>query len=276
MGWWPKTKQAKKTRQPQLMAGQDDYIFRRSRTLTGSISSKIRSAAPTTSTHLKSARHKLHELYEVRLRILKSLAWCVFVVGILGFLMLNYVGNFRIGYAQQGSGGVLSQTTAYQTSLGHYFDMHPLERFGFALDMKQLQSYMTQQHSELMSFIVNRAWYGGGVSFAATFRRPILVWQTVSQRFYVDSDGVAFLYNYLPAQLVSVVDQSGITPSSGTSVASRHFIYFLGKMVGALNKGNAGQVNTVTIPASTREIDVKLQGRGYSIKTRCTECSQIF
>ena len=38
-------------------------------------------------------------------------------------------------------------------------------------------------------------------------------------------------------------------------------------MVGAVNAGDKGAVTDIIIPASTRQVDLKLQGRGYPFKT---------
>jgi hypothetical protein len=184
----------------------------------------------------------------------------------IGFLLLNYIGSFTIVYVQQASQSGPA-TTEYQKTLQEYFTSQPLQRFGFALNGSQLEGYMTARHNELADFTVSRGWYGGGVQFTADFRKPLLVWQTGGQRFYVDSQGIAFNYNDFGGSLVPVEDLSGIAPDSSGSVASQRFIRFLGQMVGAVNAGGMGQVSSVVIPASTREIDIKLQGREYPIKT---------
>ncbi|HXH26917.1 MAG TPA: hypothetical protein VNG90_03400 [Candidatus Acidoferrum sp.] len=264
---WGKRK-TKKARRPNLMEGQNGYIFRRSRTLTGTTSRDVQATAAVNSLQLQSPRQKLHDLYEIRLRILKALCGGLLISAGLGVLVINYMVALPITYGQQGSEQPsVEKRNEYSKSLAQYLSDHPLERFGFALNNSALDTFMVGQHSELASFSTVRQWYGGGVGFVAVLRQPILVWQAGNKRFYVDDNGVAFQYAINSNQLVQVTDQSGIAPSSGSSIASRRFIYFLGKMVGAVNRGSAGKVSSVVIPASTREIDIKLAGRPYPIKT---------
>jgi hypothetical protein len=250
------------TRNPNLDADAGGYVFRRSRTLTGTTSPKVASSASPRS-QLKTARLQTHELHQLRNRVLRVLAVLVIGIVILSWLVSTYVATVQIRSLQPG--GKLA-TTDYQNTILDY--KHPLERFGFAINRKQLASDMQTLHPEIASIDVDNNWYGGGTQFVAQFRRPVLAWETGGKRFYVDAKGVAFQYDHFGGSYVSVSDQSGISPSvSGGTVASNRFIQFLGKMVGAVNTGGKGSVVEVIIPASTREADLKLQGRGYPIKT---------
>ena len=259
-----KKQKKEQARQPRLMAGQEGYAFRRSRTLTGTTSAKVVSSAEARS-QLKTPRLKEHELKQKRGRIVKLLLGMTACIVVLLFLLVNFVGSLTPIYPQPSK--AQPKTSAYQETLRQYFAGRPFERFGFSLNASQLEQFMRDKHSEISTFSVKRAWYGGDVQFVATFRRPILVWQSGTQHFFVDDQGISFEYDHFGAQLVSVVDQSGVTPDAGNSVASKRFIHFLGKMVGAVNAGGKGKVISVIIPPSTREIDLKLEGREYPIKT---------
>jgi len=259
-------KQESRARLPRIMDGQDTYTFRRSRTLTGTTSTKVAATAEHRS-QLKTPRLQVHELQQERARVLKLLLGLSGGALVLVWLIATYIGSFVILYAQQPRTTAQPVLAGYQRSLQDYFASRPLQRFGFALDANQLQDFMRTQHSELANFTISRQWYGGGVQFVAAFRKPLLVWQTGGTRLYVDDQGIAFRYDMYGTPLVSVEDQSGIAPDVGTSVVSQRFIKFLGRMVGAVNKADKGQVSSIIIPASTREVDLKLQGREYPIKT---------
>lgn len=247
------------------MAGQGaDYTFRRSRTLTGTTSPKVNPSAEGRS-QLKTPRLKEHELRQQRARVGRLLLFIALCIAVLTFLLMNFIGDFRFSYPQQTS--ATPQSQSYQRSLHEYFIERPFERFGFALDPKQLEGFMREKHAEIIGLSVEREWYGGNVQFLVYFRTPILMWQVGAQKFYVDDQGIAFQYDHFGTALVSVTDQSGIAPDSGNSVASQRFLKFLGKMVGAVNAGGKGRVVGVIIPASTREIDLRLEGRDYPIKT---------
>lgn len=260
---WSKKQQA--TRQPRLMEGQNGYVFRRSRTLTGTTSPKVAASAEKRGL-LKTQRLKLHELRLQRNQVLRGAAVIVVLIGIAVYLGSTFIASPHIGYAQAGVHE--PNTPVYQQTIQQYLNERPLERFGLILNTEQLEAYLKSKHSELRSTVVQRAWYGGDTSFSFYFREPLLVWQTAGKQFYVDDQGVAFSYNHFAEPAVIVTDQSGISPETGGgAVASSRFIGFLGRMVGAVNGYAKGNVESVILPASTREIDLKLQGRAYLIKT---------
>lgn len=264
--WWPWGKNDKPIRQPQLMEGQDGYVFRRSRTLTGTSSSQVTATAENRG-QLKTDRIKLHELRTHRRLIMQMLAVVLGVVAVLALLLLNFITTPVFTFAQPNAKHE-PQTALYKDTFYKYFADHPLERFGFALNAGSLEAYIKRVHTEIQSVSVQRAWYGGEAQFGLFFRQPLLVWQTGNKKFYVDNNGIAFTYNHFAEPAVSVTDQSGIPPDQNSTVASTRFIRFLGRMVGAVNSYKKGDVTTVIIPASTREIDLKLHGRDYLIRTQ--------
>jgi hypothetical protein len=254
----------KPTRSPHSGADDQGYTFRRSRTLTGTTSNKVTTSAESRS-QLKTVRLQAHELHQFRKRIIRILGVVTVVIAVLGYLLSAYILTIRVRYSQ---GGGSAQATQYQRAIEQYFGAHPMERFGFSINRRQLATELQASHPELLSVDVDNNWYGGDVGFVLQFRHPLLVWETGAHRFYVDNQGAAFEYDHFGGKYVYVSDQSGISPSaSGGSVASNRFINFLGKLVGAVNSGGRGVVTDVIIPASTREVDLKLQGRGYPIKT---------
>jgi hypothetical protein len=183
---------------------------------------------------------------------------------LLSFLLVNYISVPSIRFIQPGK---QPNSREYQQTLYAYFADHPLERFGFLLRGEDVSDFFMKKHPEARAMRIEKAWYGGQVAFAVFFRQPLLVWQSADKRFYVDDQGIAFRYNHFAEPAVAVTDQSGIPPTSSGAVASSRFIQFLGRMVGALNGYGKGKVVSVAIPSSARQIDLKLAGRDYSIKT---------
>jgi hypothetical protein len=263
--WWFKQKKGK-VRQPHIETGQDNYTFRRSRTLTGTTSANVQVSVLNRS-QLKTPRLKAHELHQERAKVVRMLFGLGLAMVVIGFFLVNYIGDFGITPISPGHETARPPTLRYEQSLQAYFNERPFERFGFLLNTGQLDTFMKQRHSELLQFDARRQWYGGNAVFTIDFRQPLLVWQTGNKHFYVDSEGVAFEYDHFRQALVAVEDQSGISPDTGSSVASQRFIKFLGRLVGAVNDGNKGRVSAVIIPSSTRQIDLRLEGRGYPVKT---------
>lgn len=258
--WWAK----KKSRQPQLMDGQAGYVFRRSRTLTGTTSARVPVAARSKG-QLKTARLKLHELRLHQAQLLKALGGLACIAGIVAYCIITFITAPQVGFAQAGGQPNIKQ---YHQSIQSYFGYNFFERFGFALRPSELELFLKEQHPEIRTAVVTRNWYGGDAGLTLYFRQPLLVWQTGNQTFFVDDTGTAFQYNHFAAPDVVVTDQSGISPDvSGGAVASTRFITFLGKMVGAVNSYSKGRVVQITIPTSTRQIDLLLEGRPYVIKT---------
>lgn len=265
MGWWPWSKRQQDQRQPSLMAGQDDYVFRRSRTLTGSTSGSIPVSAERRGI-LKTPRIKLHELRQHRLQALKMFGLVVGGIGLVVYIAAVYVAHPPVNSAQVGANQ--PSVSTYSDTIQDYLNSRPLERMGFATNAKTLEEFVKAKHPEVKNVAMDRAWFGGDVHFTLYFREPLLTWTTSGQRYYVDNQGFAFNYNHFAEPDVSVTDQSGISPDvGGGAVASSRFISFLGRMVGAVNGYGKGRVEAVTLPASTREIDLKLQGRTSIIKT---------
>ncbi|HSW81132.1 MAG TPA: hypothetical protein VLG40_01930 [Candidatus Saccharimonas sp.] len=257
-------KKQKQARQPQLMAGQNEYVFRRSRTLTGTASPEIAVSAAKRG-QLKTDRLKLHELKAHRRKLMRLLGVVLLLIACLVFLIANFIVSPQLAATQRGVHQ--PDYAAYQKSIDTYFGDHPLERFGFLLDGANLATSLKHDHPELLALSVMRDWYGGNVRIGLSFRQPLLVWHIGAKQFYVDSEGLAFTYNHFAEPTVTVTDQSGLPPDQSGAVASTRFIRFLGQMVAAVNTYKKGLVTSVIIPPSTREIDLKLQGRDYPIKT---------
>ncbi len=255
----------KRTRQPRLMEGQASYIFRRSRTITGTKSVDVPVGAPTRG-QFKTDRIKLMELRAHRKRIFASLGGVLLIVALLGFMVANFIVKPPISFTQQG----ISQNPhadPYQQTIQQYLNDHPFERFGVFLRQSDLEAAVALAHAEVLAVGIEHDWYGGNVRFSLTFRQPLLAWQTANKQFYVDAQGVAFTYNHFAQPTLAVTDQSGISPDETGVVASTRFLRFLGQLVAAINGYGLGTVETIMIPAAPRQIDVKLSGREYNIKT---------
>lgn len=260
---WAQNKK-KQERQPHLMEGQNSYVFRRSRTITGTRSAEVVTAAPERG-QFKTDRLRLMELREHRRQILKFLAGVCMAIAVLAFLVINFILTPPISFPQK---GIHKPTAAtYQQSIYSYFDDHPFERFGFLLRPSDIEAQIMHDHAEVLAVNVQRDWYGGNVRFSIAFRSPLLVWKTGGKQFYVDAQGVAFTYDHFAEPALSVTDQSGIPPDQSGVVASTRFIRFLGQIVAAVNSYGKGTITSVIIPAALKEVDLKLTGREYVIKT---------
>lgn len=251
-------------RRPALMAGQDAYTFRRSRTLTGSASSEVRSAAEDRS-HLISPRLKLHQLQRHQRLVAASLFISILFVSGLGWMVGQFIRLPETHlYSQQLN--AQPDTAKYHQAIKDYFAMYPTERFLFQLQEDRLVKHVSSQYAEIEDVKISSP-MPGVFATRLTFREPVLSWQSDGRQLYIDRHGVAFRDNYFMEPAVAVDDQSGIQLDNTNVVASGRFIGFLGRIVSSINAAGM-KVEKIIIPTgTTREVDVQLQGHNYPVKT---------
>lgn len=256
-----------RVRQPRLMEGQDSYTFRRSRTITGSLSNNVntpRSERPD----LKSERLKLHELHQHKRMLKTGISGLVLVSLLLAGLLMNSVTFAHKRFVASGQVPTNEQQAVIAT-INNYSNRHPLEAFLFTLNETTLQQFIQAAHPEIESVTVVNGWLGGTGGITLEFREPVIVWKVSDSKFYVDEDGTSFTKLYGSEPVLKVQDTSGFTPDAAAqgSIASTRFIGYLGQLLGALNALKIGSVERVIIPAPTRQLDIRLKGREYPIKT---------
>ena len=155
---------------------------------------------------------------------------------------------------------------SYEKAVDGYLGLHPAERLRFILDEDALSAYISAALPEVESIKVSGVKDIIDTEFAVTFRQPVAGWQINGNQFYVDSSGVVFETNYYDAPSVQIVDESGVSPEEGTTVAGSRLLGFLGKVVA--QAGERGYVvSRATLPVGmTRELDIQLQDVSTRIK----------
>jgi len=154
----------------------------------------------------------------------------------------------------------------YEKAVNNYLGLHPAERLRFALDEDALSTFVSAALPEVQSIKVSGVKDIVDTEFTITFRQPVAGWQINGNQFYVDASGVVFETNYYDAPNVQIVDESGISPEEGTTVAGSRLLGFLGKVVA--QAGERGyQVTQAILPAGmTRELDIQLKDISTRIK----------
>lgn len=253
-------------RQPLLMPGQKTNNFRRSRTLTTVKSSKVNPTSIAKSA-LKSDRLKKQSLRAVRRLLLIGLIGLVGVISGLYYLLSQYVGSVRVDYAASRALAQKPPSQHYAKAILEYLGARPAERFRFALKPDKLTAALRQKYPEVNS-VESR---GGGLGeshFIVSFRQPTVSWQVGDKQYFVDANGETFEKNYFRQPAVSVKDNSGAAVSQGSSLVSKGFLRFLGRLDALARQTGLSGVSEASLPLNTtREIDIKLEGRGYLIKT---------
>jgi len=216
---------------------------------------------------LQSDRLKKQILRRRRRLLVVSLVGLTVVIGGLYYLVSQYSTTVRNITFEPAALSRQPPAGPYQRAIVSYLETQPAQRFRFALDPHRLTKALAQENPEIGSVEAT----GGGMGysdFRLTFRTAVVGWKLADKHYFVDSAGETFEKNYSQVPSVSVVDKSGATLSRGDIVASRGFLKFLGRLVAVTSTSGLGEVSEASLPpGTTREIDIKLKARGYTIKT---------
>jgi len=236
-------------------------LFRRNRTLVGSLSPQVTSASELTG-DLQSPRAHAHHLMAHR-RFLGTIF--LLVVGAICFLTwLLY--EFTAGIQVAPTSSIVIDSTRYEHAINDYFVAHPFQRLRVLLNENDLSHYLAEITPE-----VKAVQSGGAAGFATsqfdiTFRQPVVGWSIGAKQYYVDDSGVSFQVNYFAQPGVKIVDDSGVPQVAGTQVASSRFLRFVGQAI-TLAKADNLTVTQAIIPANTtHEIELLVSGHDYPIK----------
>lgn len=256
-------RQKQPVRQAHIADDTDIYAFRRSRTMTGSLSDSVKAAAETRA-DLQSDRLKHHTLRKKRRFMALSLFVTVIVIS-LGIALIN---QFVLSVRVVPIAGVPDSTlAAYEESINSYFSAHPSERFGFALRPDSLTTEVQKKFPEIAAVQVEASpWLRAGAA-TVTLRQAIASWTIGTTKYYIDSHGTAFEHNYGVEPTLIVDDKTGIDPVGAGAVASERMIHYVGRLV-ALLKTAGYDVEKIELPVATsHEVDVQIPGKAYVIKT---------
>lgn len=240
---------------------RNQAIFRRNRTLVGSLSSEVTSASELTG-DLRSPRAHVHHLSAHRRRLGTLF---ILVIGAVLFLVwLLY--EFTAGIDVSPTSGIAITQSRYEHAINDYFAAHPFERFRVLLNEGSLTSYLAQVTPEVSSASSDGSAGFATSQFDLTFRRPVVGWLIGAHEYYVDDNGVSFQVNYFEQPTVKIVDQSGIPETAGTTVASSRFLRFVGLAVTLAKADGLAITQAIIPPDTTHEIEVIVTGHTYPIK----------
>lgn len=236
-------------------------LFRRNRTLTGSVSARVASATEVNG-DLQSPRAQMHHLTLQRRKVGMVLGMVLVIAGALFGLIYSLTVTPTITSDE----ALGLDTQRYSKAIDEYLARHPVERLRPLLNEAKLQDYLHQAVPEVKA--VERQGFSklGETNFVMTMRRPIASWVLVGKQYFVDGEGIPFEKNYYETPVVSVVDQSGIQQAPGMAVASSRFLAFVGRVVSEAKKYNLVVEQAIIPTGTTRQLEVKVQGRGYPIK----------
>ncbi len=255
-------REKEQVRQPSVQTETNRYLFRRSRTLTGSSSAQVISANETGS-QLISPRHKTTGLKARRRRIGLLLVASLSVVIFVAWLFDQLITAPTIVFQPS---SVTASHDRYQQLVQDYLNEHPLERFQFALNRDQFSYVMVQRAPELASAVLRNEAGIMSASVVLGARQPVAGWQIGDRQYLVDSSGISFEKNLLADPKISVRDMTGLPAVSQQIIASTKMMTFIGRVVGGV-EAQLGTVKEIVIPSGTlKEVDLLFDDRPYLIK----------
>ena len=241
-------------------------LFRRNRTLTGSLISSVPSPNEQ-SASLQSPRVQAHNLKRKRRSIRLALISALVLIASLGWLLTQIIVEPKVQIVGTSNDPEV-QTAArdYAAAIQDYLSANPLERLAVNINANNLSRAIQSRYPGVSSVSPPAKGALWSADFSVNLRSPVVYWQSGNMKAYVDSTGVVFERNILGTSVIAVEDQTGIRASVGNSVISGRFLQFIGKVVGYFKENNF-TVNKMILPANTtRQVLVSLDGVGYSIK----------
>lgn len=241
---------------------RSNTLFKRNRTLTGSVSAAI-SSATEMSGDLRSPRAHAHHLTAHRRRLGTILTFVLIAIAILLWLIYEFTASIHV--TPTDSSAIIPQDR-YQKVVDDYYSRHPIERLRFLTNDESLNDFVSREAPEVEAIhAVGSAGFATS-QFDVTLRQPIASWLIGNTQYYVDKNGVAFQQNYFEQPQVKIVDQSGVPQIAGTPVASSRFLSFVGRSV-AIGHEYGLTVEQAILPSgTTRQIELKVAGHTYPIK----------
>lgn len=237
-------------------------LFKRNRTLIGSLSPSVGSANELGG-DLLSPRAHVHHLTAHRRRLSSILVIVLIMAAVLTWFLYEFTAFINIGGR---AGDTVISANKYESLISEYLARRPVERLRVFLNEDHLQKYVTNVAPEVQSIEVSGATGVATTRFDVTFRKPVASWLIGTTQYYVDKDGISFQVNHFDRPAVRIIDQSGVPQTSGAAVASSRFLRFVGRTVELSARGGLAIEQAIIPHNTTRQIEVRLVGRAYPIK----------
>ncbi len=242
-------------------------LFRRNRTLTGSLISSVPSPNEQ-SASLQSPRVQTHNLKRKRRSIRLALLSALALIAALSWLLVQIIVVPKVQIVGTDDNNTLAQaaTRDYTAAIQDYLSDNPLERLTININPRNLNRIIQSRFPEVASVSPPAKVSLWTATFAVNLRSPVVYWQSGNTKAYVDNAGIVFDRNVLGGSVIAVEDQTGISADAGNSVISSRFLQFIGKAVGYFKENNL-IVTKIALPAdTTRQLLISIDGVGYTIK----------
>lgn len=205
-----------------------------------------------------SERARLHKLAQSRRKVGAIFGLVSIAIIILAVLMSQFTAKVIVA----GSTSALSRAiepAQYEKVINEYFGLHPVERLRFAMDEVALSRYVSAALPEVATVELTSTDNIVEANFTLAMRQPVAGWQINSRQYYVDTNGVVFENNYYATPGVQIIDQSGVSPEQGSTVASARLLGFVGRVVSLSGQGSYTVSEAILPYGTTRQIEIRLK-----------------
>lgn len=206
-----------------------------------------------------SDRAKAHHLARQRRKIGGILLLVLGIAGLLAILLTQLTARVIVAASSE----PLSRSidgASYETAINDYFGIHPVERLRFVLNEDGLSDYVGALAPEVARIKLTSATNVVESNFTVTFRKPVASWHINGKQYFVDNEGVVFEKNYYDKPSLQIVDESGVSPEQGSTVASARLLSFVGRVVSLSREGKYTVTKVVLPIGSTRQLEIRLKG----------------
>jgi len=205
-----------------------------------------------------SERARMHKLAQSRRKVGSIFVLVFITIILLAVLMSQFTAKVIV----TGSSASLTRAIEpgqYETLINDYLGLHPVERLRFALDEDALSAFISAELPEVATVELTSTDNIVEANFTLTLRKPVAGWQINSRQYYVDTNGVVFQSNYYENPGVQIIDQSGISPEQGSTVASARLLSFVGRVVSLSEQGSYNVTEAILPSGTTRQIEIRLK-----------------
>jgi len=235
-------------------------LIKISRTLSLNQTDRLRSERRLQSTRTKSIQITTH-----RRKILLIFSAIIAVIILIYFCIMQLTANFQITINESKTSQTID-SLKYKKALEDYVNDNALSRIRTFLDKDSMSEFMLIKYPEVLSVSDRGKSSLFDTTYQFTFRKPVAKLKMENTTYFVDSNGISFENNYFEEPDLNIIDNSGIKLEKGEAIVSNKFLKFVGRLVEeALNKGYF-ITEAIIPPEKTREVDIKLKGRGTIIK----------
>jgi len=213
-----------------------------------------------------SERARVHDLTRRRRRMLMVLGLVIGIVALLTIILTQFTAKVIVSGSAEPTNRVV-EPSDYEKAINEYYAIHPVERLRFFLNEQALSEYVGAMTPEVEAVEFSRAENIVEAHYSLDFREPIAGWQINGRQYFVDQHGVVFGQNYYQAPSLQIVDQSGISPEQGSTVASTRLLSFVGRVAAISKEQGSYEVVEAQLPVgTTRQIEIRLKDIQPTVK----------